>query len=86
MATLNDRYASTMVRKVTATEAKARILTLLDDVAAGEELEITKHGRVVARLTPATGPHALRDRFAGIAVSAVDDEELFGTGVVWDVG
>ena len=81
-----DRYAARMVRKVTATHAKARILTLLDEVAAGEEVEITKHGRVVARLTPATGPHALRGRFAGIAVSAADDEELFATGAQWEAG
>lgn len=73
-----------MIRTVTATDAKARILALLDEVAAGEEFEITKHGRVVARLVPATGPHALRARFEGVAVSAVDDEELFSTGVPWN--
>ncbi len=73
-----------MVRKVTATAAKAGILALLDDVAAGEEIEITKHGRIVARLVPATGPHALRGRFAGVAVSAKDDDTLFTTGERWD--
>lgn len=73
-----------MTRTVTATDAKARILALLDEVAAGDEVEITKHGRVVARLVPATGPHALRGRFAGVAVSASDDEELFSTGARWD--
>lgn len=73
-----------MVRKVTATMAKAGILALLDDVAAGEEIEITKHGRVVARLTPATGPHALRGRFAGVAMSVDDDDALLGTGVAWE--
>jgi prevent-host-death family protein len=73
-----------MVRKVTATAAKAGILALLDDVAAGEEIEITKHGRIVARLVPATGPHALRGRFAGVAVSTADDAALFSTGEHWD--
>lgn len=73
-----------MVRKVTATAAKAGILALLDDVAAGEEIEITKHGRVVARLAPAMGPHALRGRFIGVAISDADDEALFGTGVDWE--
>ena len=48
-----------MVRKLTATQVKATILALLDEVAAGDEVEITKHGRTVARLVPATGPHAL---------------------------
>jgi prevent-host-death family protein len=74
-----------MTRRVTATEAKARILALLDDVAAGEEIEITRHGRPVARLIPATGPHALRGKFAGIAMAAVEDDELFTTGVDWEL-
>lgn len=74
-----------MIRTVTATVAKAGILALLDDVAAGEVIEITKHGRVVARLVPATGPHALRGRFEGVAVSGhSDDDALFGTGERWD--
>ncbi|MDQ3222964.1 MAG: type II toxin-antitoxin system prevent-host-death family antitoxin [Gemmatimonadota bacterium] len=42
-----------MSRILTATEVKVTILALLDDVAAGDEVEITKHGRVVARLVPA---------------------------------
>jgi prevent-host-death family protein len=73
-----------MTRQMTATEVKAKILALLDDVAAGDEIEITKHGRTVARLVPATGPHALRGRFAGVAESVGDDESLFGTGVDWE--
>ena len=74
-----------MTRKLTATEVKARILGLLDDVVAGEEIEITKHGRAVARLVAATGPHALRGRFANVAMSAADDDELFTTGASWDL-
>ena len=73
-----------MIRKVTATEAKARILALLDEVAAGDEVEITKHGRTVARLVPARGPNALKGKFVGMAVTATEDEELFTTGVAWD--
>jgi prevent-host-death family protein len=74
-----------MARKVTATETKAKILALLDEVAAGEEIEITKHGRTVARLVPATGPPSLRARFTGVAMSSADDEELFTTGATWDL-
>jgi prevent-host-death family protein len=75
-----------MVRKVTATEAKARILALLDDVAAGEEIEITRHGRTVARLVPAVGPQALKGLFAGVAMTAsTEDEDLFTTGAAWDL-
>ena len=75
-----------MVRKMTATNAKAGLLSLLDEVAGGDEIEITKHGRVVARLMPATGPHALRGLFAGVALSTADDEDLFSTGEPWETG
>ena len=39
-----------MTTQMTATEVKAKLLALLDAVAAGQEIEITKHGRTVARL------------------------------------
>ena len=74
-----------MTRQMTATEVKARILALLDDVEAGDEIEITRHGRTVARLAPARGPHALRGRFAGVAMSVAEDEALFSTGETWDL-
>lgn len=79
-----DRYNGHVVRQLTATETKARILSLLDEVAAGEEIEITKHGRTVARLVPAAGPAALRGRFSGRARSVDDDELLFTTGTGWE--
>lgn len=75
-----------MVRIMTATEIKASILSLLDDVAAGDEIEITKHGRTVARLVPARGPVALRGSMEGLAVSSANDEDLFTTGISWDLG
>jgi prevent-host-death family protein len=74
-----------MARRMTATDVKAGILALLDDVATGEEVEITKHGRTVARLVPAHGPHSLKGRFSGVAMTAADDDELFTTGVAWDL-
>ena len=73
-----------MARTVTATAAKAGILAMLDEVAAGEEIEITKHGRVVAKLVPARGRAARRGRFAGVVTSDADDDALFGTGERWD--
>lgn len=36
--------------KVSATEFKAKCLSLIDQVQAGGEVVITKHGRVVAKL------------------------------------
>ena len=70
--------------RVTATEAKAKILSLLDDVAAGEEIEITRRGRTVARIVPAVGPHALKGSLAGKAMSAAPDDDLFSTGETWE--
>jgi prevent-host-death family protein len=37
---------------ITATEFKARCLALIDRAARGEEVRITKRGKVVARLVP----------------------------------
>lgn len=71
--------------RVTATEAKARILSLLDDVAAGEEVEITRHGRTVARIVPAVGPHALKSSLAGKAMTAAPEDDLFSTGETWEL-
>ncbi len=74
-----------MTRIVTATEVKTHVLSLLDEVAAGEEIEITKHGRTVARLIPARGPHGLRGRFVGLAATTDSEDELFATAVEWDL-
>ncbi len=40
---------------MTATELKARLLAVLDEVAEGNEVEVTKRGHVVAWLVPAAG-------------------------------
>ena len=84
-ASESDWYYDLVVRKLTATEAKAKILGLLDEVAAGDEVEITKHGRTVARLVPATGPQALKGSLTEIAMTAAEDEELFTTGEAWNL-
>lgn len=73
-----------MVRQVTATDAKATILRLLDDAAAGEEIEITRHGRPVARLVPASGARSLEGSFEGVAATAVEEQQLFSTGEAWN--
>lgn len=75
-----------MTRRMTATDVKAHILKLLDEVAGGEAIEITKHGRTVARLVPAHGPHSLRGRFDGVAISTSADDDLLDTGATWDLG
>jgi prevent-host-death family protein len=81
----NDHYNGYMARQMTATEVKAQILSLLDEVADGSEIEISKHGRTVARLVPAKGPHSLKGKLSGVAMSAADDAKLFTTGAAWDL-
>jgi prevent-host-death family protein len=82
---LTDRYNDQVSRRLTATEAKARILALLDEVEGGDEVEITKHGRTVARLVPASGPNALKASQIRVAMTAASDEELFATGAPWEL-
>ena len=73
---MGDQYSDHVAKTVTATEAKAKILALLDEVEAGEEIEITRHGRLVARLVPAKPGHALKGKFRGLVWQTVSDEEL----------
>jgi prevent-host-death family protein len=73
-----------MAKQVTATAAKAAFLRLLDEAAAGEEIEIIRHGRPVARLVPPAGARSLKGSFEGVAVTAATEEELFSTGETWD--
>jgi prevent-host-death family protein len=40
------------VREIQASDAKARLPSLLDDVERGETLIITRHGKPIARIVP----------------------------------
>lgn len=76
-----------MTTRMTATEAKAKLLSLLGEVEAGDQVEITRHGRTIARLVPASGPHALRGVMRGVAMTAsASDDELFSTDAEWNLG
>ena len=57
-----------MVSRVTALEAKTRFGRLLDRVAQGEEIIVTRHDKPVARLVPADRParHEVRAAAAGL--------------------
>ena len=72
---------------MTATELKARILAVLDRVAQGEEVEITKHGHTIARLVPARRPSTLRGSMKGIAMTApgLGDDALFQIDANWQL-
>jgi prevent-host-death family protein len=69
---------------MTITQVKAGLLSLIDEVEGGEDIEITRHGRTVARLTAARGPEALKGRFREIARSNAPDQDLFSTGEEWN--
>jgi prevent-host-death family protein len=68
------------VREIQASEAKAHLPQLLDDVERGETLIITRHGRAIARIVPEVDRRqeevdkaiasirALRQRNSGITV------------------
>lgn len=72
-----------MAKIVTATAAKTNFLRLLDEAAAGEEIQITRHGRPVARLVPPTGARSMEGMFQGLARTAVDEEKLIDTEEMW---
>ena len=56
------------MRRIGAYEAKTHLPRLLDEVASGEEITITKHGVPVAVLAPASGrsTHTTADAIAGL--------------------
>jgi prevent-host-death family protein len=72
---------------MTATQLKAQILAVLDRVAAGEEVEITKHGHTIARLVPARRSSRLRGCMANVAMTApaTAEEALYRTDTTWDI-
>lgn len=78
-------YNDHMTIKMTATDVKARLLGVLDEVQAGEDVEITRHGRTIARLVPATGAHALEGALSGMARTVGAETDLFATGEAWNV-
>jgi prevent-host-death family protein len=67
------------VRRVSVTEARRSWSRLLAEVEAGEEVAITRYGRVVARLAPALGGARFPDRTAfraSIPASSVSAAEF----------
>jgi prevent-host-death family protein len=69
---------------MTATEVKAKLLALLDEVENGEEIEITRRGRTIARISPARKGHGLWGKHAGLVATLCSDEELYSTGERWN--
>lgn len=61
------------MRSVQVVEAKARFSSLLDSVESGEEIAITRHGKVIARLLPAA-PSMAADVFRTIWAENVETD------------
>ena len=47
-----DQLTGIHMREIQASEAKAHLPQLLDDVERGETIVITRHGRAIARIVP----------------------------------
>ena len=52
-----------MIKEVGAFEAKTHLSRLLDEVAGGETIYITKHGRRVAELRPPAAKKPVKAKF-----------------------
>ena len=59
---------------VTALEAKTRFGELLERVARGEEIVITKHDKAVARMVPEGGPNLANVRHGVSALRELQKE------------
>ena len=69
-------------------EAKNRLSELIDRVQAGEKFDITRRGKVVARLTPTQDDNAralgavanLRARRKGVTLGRLSSRDLIAEG------
>jgi len=78
------------MREIGAFEAKNKLGTLLDWVANGEEIMITRRGKAVARLVPATAgvdrakvlkaAANIRARSVGVRLAGLKIKELVNEG------
>ena len=78
------------MREVQASEAKAHLSELLDEVERGETVVITRHGRAIARIVPEAecrraeirqtieNIKALRKQFAGVTLQELLDARHAG--------
>ena len=84
-----ERGKKMTARTVGAYEAKTHLSELLDDVARGETITITKHGVPVARIVPIADTHrmtvdeavtSLREHRKGVTLGGVTLRELRDEG------
>jgi prevent-host-death family protein len=71
-----------VMKRIAASSFKARCLGLLDEVAlTGEEIEVTKRGRPVARVVPVEEPPTLE---GSVEFLVGDDELIAPVDADWD--
>jgi prevent-host-death family protein len=70
-----------VMKRISATQFKARCLALLDEAAAGEEIVVTKHGQPVALVVAAEPPADLQ---GSVTFHVADDELIAPLEVEWD--
>jgi prevent-host-death family protein len=76
------------MRQVGVYDAKTRLARLLDEVEAGETIEITRHGKPIARLTPIGIPKRdieeaiarLRELRKGVRLDGLSIKDLINEG------
>lgn len=66
------------MKSISVVEAKARFSALLAEVEAGEEIAVTRRGRVVARLLP-DHPRMAADLFRAFWDAGIADEIDFSS-------
>jgi prevent-host-death family protein len=72
-------FSEALVKNVTVVEAKSRFSALLAEVEAGEEIAVTRHGKVVARLVPdrpRMAVDAFRDFWTDEGINLVAPEDM----------
>jgi antitoxin (DNA-binding transcriptional repressor) of toxin-antitoxin stability system len=72
-----------MADSVNVSEARAALPRLLDRVEAGEEIEVSRHGKVVAVLVRPDALHARRGRPALARAAALEERLQLARGRAW---
>ena len=67
--------------RMTATEAARSFSDVLNRVAAGEEVEVTRNGAPVAMITPPKARRVTAERFRELIASAPRSDEDFASDV-----
>ena len=74
------------MESVGAYEAKTHLAQLLDRVARGEEIRITRHGRPIARLVPEVDEESADVRAAIAEIKELRKGQRLGKGLTGTIG